>query len=181
MLCTAWHVVAPAIRDEVDLDVFTTGGAPLSHLVSGPCTIQQVGPMECDSALVTIPTKQRLHTPDDLLALYPVESMLPRGATVGWMGFPGLVHPHLCFFQGVVSGHLENPPVYLIDGVAINGVSGGPAVDDRGQLVGFVTAYMPNEVEVGVTLPGLMILTPINLVRLWMQEIVGAEVWKRSP
>jgi hypothetical protein len=110
----------------------------------------------------------------------PLETMLPRGAEVGWLGFPGLVYPELCFFRGVVSGYSERPPIYLIDGVAINGVSGGPAFDRTGLLAGFVSAYVPNQVSGDLTLPGLMILTPLNLVRLWMQEILGATVRMRE-
>jgi hypothetical protein len=34
---------------------------------------------------------------------------------------------------------LKAPPVYLVDGVAINGVSGGPVFDDRCHLVGLVS------------------------------------------
>jgi hypothetical protein len=49
---------------------------------------------------------------------------------------------------------------YLIDGVAIHGVSGGPAFakqkEDSHQLVGVVCAYMPNRASergVGVATP----------------------------
>ena len=88
--------------------------------------------------------------------------MLPRGTAIGWLGYPGLVFPELCFFHGVVSGHLETPPVYLIDGVAINGVSGGPAFDPSGLVVGLVSAYLPNRLHPDTTLPGLMIVTPLT-------------------
>jgi hypothetical protein len=63
-----------------------------------------------------------------------------------------------------------------VDGVATNGVSGGPAFDPQGLVVGFVTSYMPNRVRADTTLPGLMVVTPLNLVRLWMQELLGAQV-----
>jgi hypothetical protein len=48
---------------------------------------------------------------------------------------------------------------YLIDGVAIHGVSGGPVVcvslTDGVQIVGIVSAYMANRMQ-GDTLPGLL-------------------------
>jgi hypothetical protein len=49
---------------------------------------------------------------------------------------------------------LRKPPVYLVDGVAINGVSGGPVFDDRCHLAGLVSAYLPNRVAPNTTLPG---------------------------
>jgi len=44
----------------------------------------------------------------------------------------------------------------LVDGVAINGVSGGPALSTMGGLflMGVVSAYIPNRAT-GETLPGL--------------------------
>jgi hypothetical protein len=71
--------------------------------------------------------------------------MFPRGAPLGWLGYPGLAFPELCFFRGFISGHQEKPPIYLVDGVAINGVSGGPAFDLSGLIVGLISAYRPNE------------------------------------
>ena len=141
--------------------------------------IHPVGPPECDTALIMVPTFDPLVSQDSLLPL-PLETMLPRGAELGWLGFPGLVYPELCFFRGVVSGYQEKPPIYLIDGVAISGVSGGPAFDQTGLLVGLISAYVPNQVDTGTTLPGLMIVTPLNLVRLWMQDLFGAEVKCRA-
>jgi hypothetical protein len=47
---------------------------------------------------------------------------------------------------------------YLIDGVAINGVGGGPVFaalkNDQPQLLGTISAYMPNRMR-GDALPGL--------------------------
>ena len=179
MLVTAWHVVRDVVQTEESLDLVRRDGTLLSTLTNGAAAIYPVGPPECDTALILVPTREPLVSPDTLLPL-PLETMLPRGAELGWLGFPGLVYPNLCFFQGVVSGYREKPPIYLIDGVAINGVSGGPAFDRTGLLVGFISAYVPNQVDHGTTLPGLMIVTPLNLVRLWMQDIFGAEVISRA-
>lgn len=97
--------------------------------------------------------------PHDLLPLFPHDFILARGTEVGWPGFPGFVNPQICFFHGYVSGHLDAPPTYLVDGVAINGVSGGPVFDDRGQAVGIVSAYLPNRVDPATTLPGLELVS----------------------
>lgn len=174
MLVTAWHVVQDVVQTNEALDLVRADGVLVSTLGDGPIAIYQVGPPECDTALILVSTGEPLVSPDVLLPM-PLETMLPRGEGLGWLGFPGLVYPELCFFRGVVSGYQEMPPIYLVDGVAINGVSGGPAFDRTGLLVGLVSAYVPNQVDHGTTLPGLMIVTPLNLVRLWMQDIFGAE------
>lgn len=179
MLVTAWHVVKDVVRTEEPLDLVRSDGTLVSTLTTGSVAIYPVGPPQCDTALILVPTRQPLVDSKTLLPL-PLETMLPRGADLGWLGFPGLVYPELCFFRGVVSGYQEKPPIYLVDGVAINGVSGGPAFDRTGLLVGFVSAYVPNQVDHGTTLPGLMIVTPLNLVRLWMQDLFGAEVRSRA-
>lgn len=178
MLVTAWHVVKDVVQTDESLDLVRFDGTVLSTLTTGSVAIYPVGPPECDTALILVPTREPLVSPDTLLPL-PLETMLPRGTELGWLGFPGLVYPELCFFRGVVSGYQEKPPIYLVDGVAINGVSGGPAFDRTGLLVGFISAYVPNQVDHGTTLPGLMIVTPLNLVRLWMQDLFGAQVRSR--
>jgi hypothetical protein len=64
----------------------------------------------------------------------------------------------LCFFTGSISAFLRSEDCYLIDGVAINGVSGGPVFADDKELpeiIGTVSAYMPNRVG-DATLPGLL-------------------------
>src|SRR5215207_6888607 len=45
------------------------------------------------------------------------------GVEVAWMGFPSVAYPELCFFRGCVSAFIESRSSYLVDGVAINGVS----------------------------------------------------------
>ena len=74
--------------------------------------------------------------------------LLP-GAEIGWLGYPAVVSrdPHICFFSGRVSSYDLRSRQYLVDGVAINGVSGGPAFCLRGselEGIGVVTAYIPN-------------------------------------
>ena len=175
MLVTALHVVKDILGNDEPLELVRNDGAVISRLVDGPVRIYPVGPPECDSALIEVQTRGPLVTQNQLLPI-PLKTMLPRGAALGWLGYPGLVFPELCFFNGVVSGYQEQPPIYLVDGVAINGVSGGPAFDRSGLVVGLVSAYLPNKVGPSTSLPGLMIVTPLNFVRLWMQELLGAQV-----
>jgi len=180
MLVTAYHVVEDVLGNDKPIELIKSDGTVISKVVDGFLRIYPVGPPECDSALIEVPTKEPLFTQDQLQPM-PLRTMLPRGAPLGWLGYPGLVFPELCFFHGFVSGHQEKPPIYLVDGVAINGVSGGPAFDPSGLVIGFVSAYLPNRLRPDTTLPGLMIVTPLNLVRFWMEELLGAQVKFREP
>jgi len=72
---------------------------------------------------------------------------LKVGVEVGWVGFPAIAPANLCFFSGAISSWVEEG-FYFVDGVAINGVSGGPAFsvsqDNKVQIIGVVSAYVPN-------------------------------------
>lgn len=134
----------------------------------------RLGPAKFDTALIYLDTADPLIDIGNLLPVLPADSMLARGTEVGWLGFPSIAGPELCFFRGVVSGYLGNPPTYLMDGVAINGVSGGPVFDDRCHLVGMVSAYLPNQLDQETLLPGLSAITPINAIRYWMTNELRA-------
>jgi hypothetical protein len=179
MMATALHVVEGVLGNDKPIELIRSDGTVISRQAVGPLRIFPVGTPECDAALIEVPTKEPLLRAEQLCAM-PLETMLPRGAPVGWLGYPGFVFPELCFFKGCISGYQENPPLYLIDGVAINGVSGGPAFDESGLLVGMVSAYLPNQIGPGRTLPGLMLATSGNMLRFWMQEVLGAEVRMRK-
>jgi len=81
------------------------------------------------------------------------------GIEVGWTGYPAIASPQLCLFTGRISAIVRDEDSYLIDGVAIHGVSGGPVfaclADDRPQLLGTISAYMPNRIR-GEVFPGLL-------------------------
>lgn len=89
---------------------------------------------------------------------------LKIGNPIGWLGYPAISGTHLCFFTGTVSAWVQAMSAYFVDGVAINGVSGGPAfaVYPNGllEIIGVVSAYMPNRVT-GETLPGLGIIRDV--------------------
>ncbi len=98
-----------------------------------------------------------LKLPDAAFPLIDSTKFRPVGYELGWMGFPSVAYPNLCFFKGTISSFLVGEDCYLIDGVAINGVSGGPVFfelkDDTPELVGIISAYLPN--RTGNT-PGLL-------------------------
>jgi len=111
-----------------------------------------------DSASIIL-TNDGLDLPNDPLPMIPADKFKQIGTEVGWVGYPSIARPNLCFFTGVISSLIHNEDSYLIDGVAINGVSGGPVFacmdDDNPQLLGTVSAYMPNRIR-GDALPGLL-------------------------
>jgi hypothetical protein len=106
--------------------------------------------------------------------MFGSESQMPRGTEIGLVGFPGIIGGEFCFFKGTISGYLSSPLTYLVDAVAINGVSGGPAFDNHAQIVGLVSSYIPNRVDEYTTLPGLLTLIPIGLIRYWMESKMKA-------
>ncbi len=65
--------------------------------------------------------------PAEPLPLVPKDKFLKVGNKIGWLGFPAIQGANLCFFSGDISAWLQSQMAYLVDGVAINGVSGGPA------------------------------------------------------
>ena len=113
-----------------------------------------------DSACLTVNLEDEFGI--DTLPEVPIEHVpsqiaVPSGEEVGWLGFPALVTSDTpCFFSGHMSVYAERR--YFIDGVAIPGVSGGPAFryslhDKKLQILGSVTAYSRS----GQSLPGLMV------------------------
>ena len=112
-----------------------------------------------DSAVILL-SIGNLPFPEDPIKLLPANAPISLGSDVGWFGFPSIDPYTLCFFSGSVSAYREDRKAYLIDGVAINGVSGGPVVystETEGvQIVGTISAYQANRLGPD-TLPGLSI------------------------
>lgn len=117
-----------------------------------------------DSAVILF-LKNDLDLPDIPITLLPMGSLIDIGSEVGWLGFPSIAPHTLCFFSGNISARQEYRNAYLIDGVAINGVSGGPVLHLTGtdgvQIVGTVSAYSANRAT-GEALPGLAIAQDVS-------------------
>lgn len=120
-----------------------------------------------DSAVVLIGAGQ-LSLPQELIGLIPTDRRLPLGMEVGWLGYPGIASSTLCFFAGNISAWQDSRSAYLIDGVAINGVSGGPVIysttadsAEGAQIVGAISAYRANRAT-GEALPGLSIAQDVS-------------------
>lgn len=111
-----------------------------------------------DSAVILF-QKPDFELPNELIELIPLGTPLSIGNEVSWLGFPAIEPYTLCFFSGNISAWQDFRKAYLIDGVAINGVSGGPVTflhsTDGAQIVGIVSAYRASRAT-GDALPGLL-------------------------
>lgn len=160
MIVTAAHVVR---------DAHVWGQIITIHNVAGSASVTLL-PNErgldlhpsLDSAFVTGGLQAFVGNalPTEPIEIVPPQRIVKPGVEVGWLGFPYLVSPELCFFSGHISAVVDGR--YFIDGVAIEGVSGGPAflyrnVDPTGlYILGSISAYRPNRAT-GETLPGLLV------------------------
>lgn len=116
--------------------------------------------LSTDSAVVLF-FKGDFVLPETPIGLMPINEPCAIGRDIGWLGYPAIEPNYLCFFAGTVSAIQAGRKAYLVDGVAINGVSGGPVfhcqtpTDDKVQIIGCVSAYHANRAT-GEALPGLL-------------------------
>lgn len=186
MLCgvaTAMHIVAHA--DEWQQPI------RLRHHSSGKTVFLEVNErvvfpsQETDSAVIVFAkkSKSKFPLPDNPIPLFPNDSPLSIGVAVGWLGFPNVEPNELCFFSGKISANLKDRKKYLIDGVAIHGVSGGPVFfsndTDGVQIVGTVSAYQANRAT-GETLPGLLIAQDVSHFHKVASSIQSIEEAKKK-
>lgn len=166
-IATAAHVVR---------DARTWGQAVTVHhdAFDGPATLlpHQIGitlHATLDSAGLTfnLPRLVRDTFPTEPLGFVPPDAAVKPGVEVGWLGYPYLVPgAPLCFFSGHVSAYVDER--YFIDGVAIGGVSGGPAFLYRNlepaglHILGSITAYHPSREGTGETNPGLSVADNVS-------------------
>jgi len=111
----------------------------------------------------------------DGLKLVEEKMILNQGVETGWCGFPSVSINNLCFFTGHVSCCLKSEASYLIDGVAIHGVSGGPAFYIPGSggdptLCGIVSQYIPNWSS-GKPLPGVCVVRTVESYHKLLSEL----------
>jgi hypothetical protein len=136
-----------------------------------------------DAATILV-GKDMLPFPKATIPLADSSKFWTVGTELGWTGFPSVAYPNLCFFSGRISCFLSQQDCYLIDGVAINGVSGGPVFcelsDDTLEIVGIISAYMPN--RSGNT-PGLLRaqdITPFDDTLKTLQSLHDAKKREKS-
>ena len=181
MFATAWHVVENVVNSDHPILMTATDGKTAFEAKAGYYSIFRLGPEIFDTALIYLKSGEEILSQGDLLPMLDWDLQMAKGTEIGWVGFPGIVGQPFCFFKGSVSGYLDSPPTYLVDGVAINGVSGGPAVDNQAHIIGLVSSYIPNKVDKYTTLPGLVTIVPINAIRYWIKHKMKARVVYRGP
>lgn len=161
-IATAFHVVAYAEEWQQPIRIRHASSNKVLLLKEADRAI--LGSWESDSAVILVQPSE-LPFPDRTIPLLPNTSRLDIGTEVGWLGFPSVAPYTLCFFSGNVSARDEGRHAYFIDGVAINGVSGGPVIyttDTEGlQIVGSISAYLSNRAT-GDTLPGLAMARDVS-------------------
>ncbi len=151
-IATAAHVIAHADVWQQPIRISpSAGGGRLLQAQDRVIFIDYTN----DSA-VAFCLKGDFQLPESPIALLPVGEPCGIGIDVGWLGYPVLEPSTVCFFTGTISASGQS--AYLIDGVAINGVSGGPVFrcvhSNHVQIIGCISAYHPNRAT-GETLPGL--------------------------
>ena len=154
-IATAAHVVGHAESWQQPIRIQTTNGR-VAFVKDEERVILIDRPT--DSAIVLF-VKGDLQLPELPITLMPVDEPCGIGSDVGWLGYPNIESDTLCFFAGTVSARQAPRKAYLIDGVAIHGVSGGPVfhctAPDEVQIIGCVSAYHANRAA-GEALPGLL-------------------------
>lgn len=166
-IATAAHVVSRADEWQQPIRIRYQDQSQVSFL-NTPDRVIYLNPAT-DSAVILFPNLLGFN--QDGIPLLPASTDLPIGTSIGWLGYPAIASQTLCFFGGTVSAIQRNigsahVRSYLVDGVAINGVSGGPAIYHNTEnkaifIVGILTAYMANR-QRGEVLPGLSVAQDVS-------------------
>lgn len=161
-IATAAHVVSDSNWWEEPIRLFhpSSGHHRILRMLDRAIHVNH----EMDTAAILF-TRQDMPLPPEPMPPIDEGHFLRVGSELGWLGFPSVSPLELCFFRGTVSAWIQKDRTYLVDGVAINGVSGGPAfaifADDRPMMFGVVSAYIPNYAT-GTALPGLTVVRDVN-------------------
>ena len=160
-IATAAHVVDNAHRWElpISIDHYQSSETLLLHHSERSIIVQDT----TDTAAILMKKSNRLF-PDAKPTLITEGRHTRVGVEVGWLGFPAVWPYDLCFFSGRVSAYSKENKAYVVDGVAINGVSGGPTLyisHGKVLVMGVVSAYIVNRAT-GEALPGLSLVRGVH-------------------
>lgn len=161
-IATAAHVINHAHYWENPIRIFHQ--ASNSSILLRPVDRVIIVDEDHDTAAILF-SKSLIPFPDEQLQMTSEGKYIKIGNELGWLGYPSVSPQNLCFFSGRASCWVESDLAYLVDGVAINGVSGGPTflpLSDKTQIiVGVVSAYVPNRAT-GIALPGVCIIQDVK-------------------
>jgi hypothetical protein len=182
-VATAYHVVEHAEKWQEPMRIQHEHSAEFAFLKEPDRFI--VSNPSSDSAVILF-LASHLVLPSEPIELLPIETRLPIGVEVGWLGYPAIGPQELCFFSGNVSARVDGRHMYLIDGVAINGVSGGPVLYstiNEGvnvvKIVGTISAYMVNR-NTGEALPGLSMAQDVSHFHATVSHIRSLDDARRA-
>jgi len=182
-VATANHVVEHAEKWQEPMRIFHEHSGNVAFLKESDRFI--MCDPSSDSAVILFSTGD-LVLPGEPIELLPVETRLPIGVEVGWLGYPAIGPQELCFFSGNISARVDRRHMYLIDGVAINGVSGGPVLYSTTldgmnilKIVGTISAYMVNR-NTGEALPGLSMAQDVSHFHATVSHIRSLDEAKRK-
>jgi len=169
-VATAFHVIQDSYEwnQPVRLTHFASGKSVLLTERSRSIHVKE----RQDSALIRL-KRGKFRLPKTTLERINEGYHKRAAVEIGWCGFPAVSPRELCFFSGRISAYLDEEDAYLVDGVAINGVSGGPVFDLWGTAFGLVTAYIPNR-QRGEPLPGVSLVRSLHPLVEFFQEVTGA-------
>ena len=175
-IATAGHVIHHADKWMEPIRIYNHDGSK-SLLLNANARHVTMGELS-DSAILLFSKAQDLFEHTSPLPLLDKEYVLRVGTQVGWIGFTTLEPDTPCFFSGMISARQDHKNAYLIDGVAINGVSGGPVLhideEEDVKVVGTVSAYRMNRTS-GENLPGLLIAQDLSLFHDVITHIQSVE------
>ncbi len=182
-IATAAHVIDHAHYWEqpIRIDHYASGKTLLLRAKDRAIFLKE----ENDTGVI-VANKGDLPFPEKTLEITPEKKSLKVGAEVGWLGFPA-IRPsggNLCFFSGRVSFYDHKNHYYLVDGVAINGVSGGPTFflsesAEKPVIIGVVSAYIVNRAT-GETLPGLSMVQDVMQFQELIKEFKSLDEAKEN-
>lgn len=144
---TNYHVVVPEPGDDpscVFLSVGITEDTMREPTIYIPVEISKSN-KELDLALVRL-----MEQPGTVLTPIMIrEELLSLDTKIRVIGYPGVGGDTITVSEGIISGvdSRHGDPFYKVSAQMSPGNSGGPMVDERGQLVGIATAYIPAAVQ----------------------------------
>ncbi|HVT73853.1 MAG TPA: serine protease [Lacunisphaera sp.] len=141
-VATALHVIEDADTWQKPIKVFHEFSGKELHLNDTDRAVLRY-PGRDTAAIIF--TRKELPFPDATLPLMDKTFYKSVGWDLAWAGYPGICPSKVCLFQGSVSCFDTEEDYYLIDGVAISGVSGGPVFarnkENGAELIGIVSEY----------------------------------------
>ncbi len=146
-ILTNEHVITPSSNDPPECETLFIG---ITTSPSQPPTqvfeaeILAADPIR-DLALLRIVGA----TPNSFSVMTPRYGLLPIDSAVRVVGYPGVGGETVTLTRGQIAGYLddEGGQLYKVDIVLNRGNSGGPMVDESGNLVGIATAVSGNDVD----------------------------------